>query len=74
MVNENEREVNFDDDESFEEEMEEEFEEEFEEEMEEKVTMPKETLNKNDELDQNSHATSFSDWYVIDEEEEARLK
>ena len=72
MVNEVEREVNFDDDESFEEEMEQEIEEEFEEEMEEKV--PKETLNKNDELDQNSHATSFSDWYVIDEEEEARLK
>ena len=46
------------------EESEEEYEEEFEEENEEEL----------EEGDLLSHATSYSEFYVIDEKEEARLK
>ena len=73
MVNEVE-----DDEEEFEsgeEEMEESFEEEME--SEESIIDEKESgkqKSREDDLLQNSHATSYSDWYVIDEAEEARLK
>ena len=73
MVNEVE-----DDEEDFEsgeEEMEESFEEEME--SEESIIDEKESgkqKSREDDLLQNSHATSYSDWYVIDEAEEARLK
>lgn len=61
-----------------EEDEEEEFEEEFEEELEEELsqeqlnTVPDFPEDDPDEI--NSHATSFSDMYVIDEKEESRLK
>ena len=61
---------------------EEELEESFEEEMEEEltieqnsqVTVPDFPLNDDQEGEMLSHATSYSEFYVIDEKEEQRLK
>jgi len=60
------------DEEEYEEEAEEETEHELSYDEEQEQSLPDFPQEEVDDL--NSHATSYSDWYVIDEQEEARLK